>query len=386
MTPLNIFFEYGSVVDSRRSSVDTNNTTGRVQNRLDPGSSPVAKSPCKPAPAEMHELSSQLRDLLEKGFIRPSFAPWEAPVSFTEKKDGSFRMCIDHRELNKLTVKSGYHQLRVQEDDIQKTAFRTRYGHYEFVVMPFRLTNAPVIHQELLQDSETSHSIDIESTPILSLPEGMEDFVVYYNASKQGLGYVLIQREKSITYASRQLKPHKVNYITHDLELGAVVFVLKIWRHHGVQFSQTTRVSSTSSTRKNTQDVEELVLEEAHKTRYSVHPGSDMVYLDLKMLYWWPNMKAEIATFVYWTFKILARIGPVAYKLQLPQELSKVHNTFHVSNLKKCLSDETLVIPLDEIEVNENLQFIEESVEIMDREINRTRKKSYSHSKGSLER
>ncbi|KAI3524562.1 hypothetical protein L1887_03221 [Cichorium endivia] len=70
------------------------------------------------------------------------------------------------------------------------------------------------------------------STPILSLPEGMEDFVVYYNASKQGLGCVLMQREKVIAYASRQLKPHEVNYITHDLGLGAVVFALKIWRHH----------------------------------------------------------------------------------------------------------------------------------------------------------
>ncbi|KAI3503585.1 hypothetical protein L1887_32031 [Cichorium endivia] len=124
----------------------------------------------------MHELSSQLHDLLEKGFIRPSFAPWGAPVTFTEKKDESFRMCVDYRELNKLIVKykyplprindlfdqlqgfcyfskidlrSGYHQLRVQEDDIPKTAFRTHYGHDEFVMMPFRLTNAPAVFMGL---------------------------------------------------------------------------------------------------------------------------------------------------------------------------------------------------------------------------------------------
>ena len=125
----------------------------------------------------MQELSSQLQELLDKGFIRPSTSPWGASVLFVKKKDGSFRMCIDYRELNKLTVKnryplpriddlfdqlqgatcfsnidlrSGYHQLRVLKEDIPKTAFRTRYGHYEFVVMPFGLTNAPAIFMDLM--------------------------------------------------------------------------------------------------------------------------------------------------------------------------------------------------------------------------------------------
>ena len=142
-----------------------------------PGATPVAKSPYRLAPAEMQELSSQLNELLKKGFIRPSFSPWGAPVLFVKKKDGSFRMCIDYRELNKLTIKnryplpriddlfdqlqganyfskidlrSGYHQLRVLEEDVPKTAFRTRYGHYEFVVMPFGLTNAPVVFMDLM--------------------------------------------------------------------------------------------------------------------------------------------------------------------------------------------------------------------------------------------
>ena len=123
-----------------------------------PGATPVAKSPYRLAPAEMQELSSQLNELLKKGFIRPSFLPWGAPVLFVKKKHGSFRMCIDYRELNKLTIKnryplphiddlfdqlqganyilkidlrSGYHQLRVLEEDVPKTAFRTRYGHYK---------------------------------------------------------------------------------------------------------------------------------------------------------------------------------------------------------------------------------------------------------------
>ncbi|GKE91532.1 putative nucleotidyltransferase, ribonuclease H, partial [Tanacetum coccineum] len=144
---------------------------------LTPGAMPVEKSPYRLAPSELEELSGQLKELQEKGFIRPSSSPWGAPVLFVKKKDGSFRMCINYRELNKLAVKnryplprindlfdqlqglqffskidlrSGYHQLRVHEDDILKTAFRTRYGHFEFTVMPFGLTNAPAVFMDLM--------------------------------------------------------------------------------------------------------------------------------------------------------------------------------------------------------------------------------------------
>ncbi|GJY56409.1 putative reverse transcriptase domain-containing protein [Tanacetum coccineum] len=141
------------------------------------GAAPVARTPYRLAPSEMQELSNQLQELTDRGFIRPSTSPWGAPVLFVKKKDGSFRMCIDYRELNKLTIKnryplqriddlfdqlqgssvyskidlrSGYHQLRVREEDIPKTAFRTRYGHYEFQVMPFGLTNAPAVFMDLM--------------------------------------------------------------------------------------------------------------------------------------------------------------------------------------------------------------------------------------------
>ncbi|KAJ4938747.1 hypothetical protein NE237_008271 [Protea cynaroides] len=144
---------------------------------LIPGAAPVSKAPYRMAPTELKELKVQLQELLDKGYIQPCISPWGAPVLFVKKKDGSVRLCIDYRELNKLTIKnryplpriddlfdqlqgakvfskidlrSGYHQLKIKEGDIPKTAFRTRYGHYEFLVMSFGLTNAPATFMELM--------------------------------------------------------------------------------------------------------------------------------------------------------------------------------------------------------------------------------------------
>ncbi|GJX53326.1 putative reverse transcriptase domain-containing protein [Tanacetum coccineum] len=497
--------------------------TRQVEFRIDlvPGATPVARAPYRLAPSEMKELAEQLQELTDKGFIRPSSSPWGAPVLFVKKKDGSFRMCIDYRELNKLTVKnryplpriddlfdqlqgssiyskidlrSGYHQLRVREEDIPKTAFRTRYGHYEFQVMSFGLTNAPAVfmdlmnrvckpyldkfvivfiddiliyskskkeHEEhlrqilkLLKKEELyakfskcefwisrvqflGHVIDCRgvqfdwgdkqeaafqllkqklcSAPILALPEGSKDFIAYCDALKKGLGAVLMQIEKVISYASRQLKIHEKNYTTHDLELGAVVFALKIRRHYLYETKCTVfthykslqhildqkelnmrqchwlellsdydceihyhpgkeNVVADALSRKereplrvralvmtigldlpkqilkaqtearnpknikkedvggilveNSKDPEKLrtekleprtdgtmclngrswlpcygdlrtvIMHESYKSKYSIHPGSDKMYQDMKRLYWWPNMKANIATYV----------------------------------------------------------------------------------------
>ncbi|GJX74454.1 putative reverse transcriptase domain-containing protein [Tanacetum coccineum] len=274
------------------------------QNCLVPGAALVARAPYRLALVEMQELSTQLQELSYRGFIRPSSSPWGAPIFFVKKKDGSFWMCIDYHELNKLTVKnryplsriddlfdqlqesrvystidlrSGYHQLRVHEEDIPKTAFRTRYGHYEFQVMSFGLTNAPAVFMDLMNrvckpymdrfvivfiddiliysKSRKEHEgylrlilkllkeeelytkflkceFWLSKCTDLALPEESENFVVYYDASHKGLGAILMQREKVIAYASRQLKVHEKNYTTHDLELGAVVFALKMWRHY----------------------------------------------------------------------------------------------------------------------------------------------------------
>ncbi|GJX75969.1 putative nucleotidyltransferase, ribonuclease H [Tanacetum coccineum] len=123
----------------------------QVEFRIDliPGATPVAKSPYRLAPSEMQELSEQLQELQDKGFILPSHLPWGAPVLFVKKKDGSFRMCIDYRELNKLTIKNRYPLPRI-DDLFDQLQGATRYGHFEFTVMPFGLTNAPAIFMDLM--------------------------------------------------------------------------------------------------------------------------------------------------------------------------------------------------------------------------------------------
>ncbi|GJU75886.1 putative reverse transcriptase domain-containing protein [Tanacetum coccineum] len=278
---------------------------------LIPGAAPVARAPYRLAPSEMKELSKQLQELSDKGFIRPSSSPWGAPVLFVKKKDGSFRMCIDYRELNKLTVKnryplpriddlfdqlqgssiyskidlrSGYHQLRVREQDIPKTAFRTRYGHYEFQVMPFGLTNAPADEKEheehlkaileLLKKEKLGIHVDpakIESikdraspkTPteirqFLGLTRYYQRFIEGFSKiakpmtkhTQKGIKFDWGEKEDNAFQLIKQklcsapilalpkgsegfmLKVHEKNYTTHDLELGSVVFVLKIWRHY----------------------------------------------------------------------------------------------------------------------------------------------------------
>ncbi|XP_020553067.1 uncharacterized protein LOC110012712 [Sesamum indicum] len=260
------------------------------------------------APSKLKELKKQLEELLDKGFIRPSISPWGASVLFVKKKDGSMRLCVDYRQLNriifknkyplpriddlldqlkgatlfsKIDLRSGYWQLQIEEESIPKTAFTTRYDHYEFVVLPFRLTNAPAAfmslmnkmlqpfldqfvivfiddiliyssnHKEHEQHLRTILQIlrekqlyvnsannfeklkkRLTSAPILALPSEDGGYVVFTDASRQGLGCVLMQHGRVIAYASKQLRPHEMNYLTHDLELTAIVHALKIWRHY----------------------------------------------------------------------------------------------------------------------------------------------------------
>ncbi|KAA0045265.1 ty3-gypsy retrotransposon protein [Cucumis melo var. makuwa] len=279
---------------------------------LEPDIFPISRAPYRMAPAELKELKIQLQKLLDMGFIRPSVSPWGAPVLFVKKKDGLMRLCIDYRELNKVTVKNryplpglttcltsckervfskidlrlGYHQLRIRDSDTPKTAFRSRYGHYEFIVMSFGLTNAPAVFMDLMNRVfkdflDMFFIVFIDDILVYSKTEvEHEDHLhqvlgtlrankLYAKFSKcefwqkkvSFLGHVVssegvsvgsvkievvtswprpstvseirsLLQGKVVAYASRQLKSHEQNYPTHDLELAAVVFALKIWRHY----------------------------------------------------------------------------------------------------------------------------------------------------------
>ncbi|GKC63485.1 putative reverse transcriptase domain-containing protein [Tanacetum coccineum] len=671
------------------------------------GETLVAKSPYRLAHSKLEELSRQLKETPRQRFHSTKFIA-----------------------LGSADLRSGYHQLRVHEDDIPKTTFRTRYGHFKFTVMPFGLTNAPAVFVDLMnrvcrpylnkfvivfiddiliysktQEEHVEHlrlvlgllkkeklyakfskcefwlrevqflwhvingnGIHVDpsnieavknwkaprtptedklcNAPVLALPDGPKVFMVYYDVFGIGLGCVLMQKGKVIAYASKQLKIHKKNYTTHDLELGAVVFALKIWRHYlygtksielfndydceiryhpgkanvvvdalsrkekvkpkrvramnmtlqssikdRIQAAQKEAVNELARLKKGLDkmieqrsdrtlyylnriwvplkdEVRTLIMDEAHKSKY------------LRNRYWWPGMKKDIAEYVskcltclkvkaehqrpsgllqqpeipvwkweeiamdfvtkllrtssghdtiwiimdrltkssyflpmcedykmdrlarlylneivaihgvsisiisdhdsrftsrFWQsmqealgtrldirswdvhlllakvgesqligpelvqettekislikdrlkaardrqksytdkrrkplefsvgdyvllkvspwksvarfgkkgkltprfvgpFEIIEKVGPVAYRLDLPEELNGVHDTFHVSNLKKCLADPTLQVPLDEIRVDAKLNFVEEPVEILEREFKKLKR------------
>ncbi|GJT52380.1 putative reverse transcriptase domain-containing protein [Tanacetum coccineum] len=283
------------------------------------------------------------RILKDGGFIKPSSSPWGAPVLFVKKKDGSFWMCIDYHELNKLIVKNryplpriddlfdqlqgstvysmidlrfGYHQLRVCEEDIPKMAFRTRYGHYEFqkeelyakfskcdfwlprvqflghvidsegiqVDPPLRLSQyKDCIDQTPTDNHQFLRTFPINyRAPILPLPEGSENFMVYCAASHKGLGTVLMQREKA-----RKEENDKAE------DLCGMIKKLESRSNEMSCLKNRSWIPCFG-------DLRALIMHESHKLKYSIHPGSDKMYHDLNKLYWWSNMKAEIATYVSW--------------------------------------------------------------------------------------
>ncbi|GKA51978.1 putative reverse transcriptase domain-containing protein [Tanacetum coccineum] len=215
---------------------------------LIPGVALVARAPYRLAPSEMKELSKQLQELSEKGFIRPSSSPWGAPILLVKKKDGSFRICkvlvfIRRLIYGLVIINFVYARKTFQLQHLELVDFSM--GIYQFTVLTLDWTNAPAVFMDLMNrknkpyvwgddEEEAFQTLKLKlcSAPILSLPEGSEDFVVYCDASLKGFGAVLMQREKVIAYASRQLRKNEENYTTHDLEMGAVVFALRLWRHY----------------------------------------------------------------------------------------------------------------------------------------------------------
>nr|GEU87393.1 reverse transcriptase domain-containing protein [Tanacetum cinerariifolium] len=502
-----------------------------------------------------------LQELSDKGFIRPSSSPWGALVLFVKKKDGSFRMCIDYHKLNvknrypfsrindffdqlkgsrvysKIDLRSGYHQLRVREEDVPKTTLKTRYGHYEFKVMLFGLTNAPTVFMDLMnrvckpyldkfvivfiddiliyskskEEHAEHHKLILELlkkkelhtkflkcefwlskiakpmtkltqknmkydwsekaeasfqllkqklciASILALPEGSENFVVYCDASQLGavvfalkmwrpylygmkcveftdfksLQYILDQKELNIRQQAQVEARKEENYGAEDL--CRMIKKLEPRTDGTLCMNRRSWIPCQGNLR-------ELIMNESHKSKYSIHPGSDKMYQDLKKLYWWSNMKGEIATYVskcltcakvkaecqkpfgllvqpmipVWKWEnitmdfitklpktstgqdtiwvIVDRLTKSAHFLPMKEtgsmekltrqylkevvsrhgvlvliisnqdkQLSRVHSTFHVSNLKKCFIDEPLAIPLEEIQIDDKLHFIEEPI------------------------
>ncbi|GJS16115.1 putative reverse transcriptase domain-containing protein [Tanacetum coccineum] len=441
--------------------------TRQVEFQIDlvPGVASIAQAPYRLAPSKRKELSEQLKELSDKGFIRPSSSPWGAQVLFVKKKDGSFQMCIDYQELNQLTVKnryplpriddlfdqlqgssvylkidlrSGYHQLRVREEDIPKTAFRTRYGHYEFQVMPFGLTNAPAVFMDLMNrvckpyldkfvivfiddiliysknkqehkehlkiilellkkeelyakfskcefwipkvqflghviDSEGIHvdPAKIESIKDWTSPKSPTEIrqflglAGYYHRFIEGFSKIAKPMTDNYAECNQYLHYMKGRGRFHALcdtskkgfwgavvdtksekwcslqDLETVVYGTSVYgvspitrilnaqteaqkpeniksedvggmlvENANAKFPEAIREQKLEPRTDGTLclngrswlpcygDLRTVIMYESHKSKYSIHPGSDKMYQDMKKLYWWPNMKADIATYV----------------------------------------------------------------------------------------
>ena len=339
---------------------------------LAPGTGPISIAPYRMAPAELKELKMQMEELLSKGFVKTSTSPWGAPVLFVKKKDGSLRLCIDYRQLNKVTIRnqyplpriddlfdqlqgakvfskidlrSGYHQLKVRREDVPKTAFKTRYGHYEFLVMPFGLTNAPAAFMDLMNRVFGPY---LDKFVIVFI-----DDILVYSSSKEEhaehLRIVLQTLREHQLYAKFSkcqfwldrvaflghvvsaegisVDPQKIEAVvdwkppTNVTEVRSFLGLASYYRKFVEGFSKIatplTKLTELTELQSNftlrgdgtlvlgqrlcVPDVIELkkeIMEEAHSSAYAMHPGSTKMYRTLKDHYWWRGMKREIAEFV----------------------------------------------------------------------------------------
>nr|GEW67348.1 putative reverse transcriptase domain-containing protein [Tanacetum cinerariifolium] len=437
----------------------------QVEFKIDvvPRSAPVSHAPYRLAPSEMKELSVRLQELLNEGFIHPSSLPWADPVLFV-KKDGSFRMCIDYRELNKLMIKNRYHQFRIKEDDISITAFRTRYGHFEFQVMSFGLTNAPVVFMDLMNrvckpylDKFVIVFIDDILTYSKNKKEHGENLKILLELLKREQFYAKFSKITMDFVSGLPRMPNRYDSIwvivdrltklahflpiknTNDMEKLTQLYQKEVVYRHGVSISiisdrdhhftsrfcrllqkafgtnldmstayhpQTdgqiertiqmlknmlracvidfgnSQLTGPELIRETTEKIVKikdfLLTACSHQKSYTDKRTKPLEFeikdmLLLKVLPWNGVIhfrKHEKSSPRYIRpFKILARVGPVAYTLELPKELKGIHSTFYVSNLKKCLANENLIILLDEIQLDDKLHFIEEPVKIVEREV-----------------
>ncbi|XP_070668228.1 uncharacterized protein [Malus domestica] len=455
---------------------------------------PISLTPYRMASAELKELKIQFSELVDKGFIQPSTSPWGVQVLFVRKKDGTLRLCIDYRQLNRLKIKN---------EDIPKTAFMTQYGHYEFLVMPFRLTNAPVAFMDLMNqvfqpyldrfvivfiddiliaavenweqprtvtevrsflglasyyrrfvkdfsvialpltritrkdvkfewDDNCEQSFQqlkycLTRAPVLTLPDDSGDFEIYSDTSLNGLGYVLMQHDLRSTgvklgledkeealLANFQVRPILIDRVLEAQMVDEETQELIQERNQGKK--KDFRIQETDGMLMqnrmyvpNNAELKKEILDETHISTYAMHPGvtiqvlvwhhlrhfmASLVerhYAGQKLVkeFWWARRlwvkllrifnchrgevwygvgkKGKLSPRYIGLYQITERVGEVAYRLELPPELSKVHNVFHVSMLRHYVSDPSHVIHPQPLEINSDLTYDEEPVTILDK-------------------
>ncbi|GJX28318.1 putative reverse transcriptase domain-containing protein [Tanacetum coccineum] len=270
--------------------------------KLIPRATPVAKSPFRLEPSELEELSGQLKELQDKGFIRPSSSPWGVPTR--DEHVEHLRLVLGLLKKEKLYPKFSKCELWLREVQflghvINGNGIHVDPSKIEAIAKSLTILTQKCKTSDWGEEQELSFQTlkdKLCNAPVLALPDGLEDFVVYCDVSRIGLGYVLMQKGNMIAYASRQLKIYKKNYATHDLELGAVVFALKIWISvWDKELIMTVKFATILSSIKDRilASQKEVVDEFA-----GLQKGADKMYYHLKDRYWWPGMKKDIDEYV----------------------------------------------------------------------------------------
>ncbi|GJY72835.1 putative reverse transcriptase domain-containing protein [Tanacetum coccineum] len=276
-----------------------------VEFRIDliSGAMPVAKSPYRLAPTEMQELSNQLKELQDTGFIRPSSSPWGAPVLFVKKKDGSFRMCIDYRELNKLTIKNRYPLPRIDDlfDQLQGSRYfskidllsgyhQLRYAKKIFLKLHSGRVNSEGIHVDPSKIEAVKNwkppKTPTEIRSFLGLAGYYKRFIVNFSKIAKPLT-LLTQNNKKFEWGDEQ---ENTLHTLNDMLCDAPILALPEGPNDFVVYCDASNQAYGN--------LRTLIMNEAHATKYSVHPGADKMYYDLRDIYWWPGMKKDITLYV----------------------------------------------------------------------------------------
>nr|GEY62135.1 putative reverse transcriptase domain-containing protein [Tanacetum cinerariifolium] len=391
--------------------------TRQVEFQIDliPGIAPVAQVPYRLAPSEMKELSDQLKELSDKGFIRPSSSPWGAPVLFVKKKDGSLRMCIDYQELNKLTVKNRYPLPRI--DDLFDQLQGSNHKSLQHILDQKELNKRQHRWLELLNDYDCKIRYHPGKANVVADALSRKERIKPLRVRSLVMTIRLELPKQILNAQTEARKPENIKnedvggMLIENLKNPEKLRTEKLEPH-----ADGTLCLNERSWLPCYGDLRTVIMHESRKLKYSIHPdeqsertiqtledklcacavnfGNGWVnHLPLvelsynnsyhtsikaasfKALYGrkcrspvcWAEKIREVKPEVRWTIQGVGNVRFVAYKLELPEELSMVHNSFHVSNLKKCYADEPLAVPLDGLHFDDKLYFVEEPIEIMDR-------------------